>query len=470
MMRFIYVFVALFIGLQIPKALLAAEVIEKDASLELAGKGPWYQLPLDATLQLQSGSAELGDIRILDSDGKAQPYAFFNQSDLRLNQPNLVRRRQLQTELYPLRGNDAKNGYQSNISINNSRDGTSIIINNDGVSRPNDDTVLGFIIDLKQVVTGIEQLEIDWAPSKDGFFPYRLEISDDLVRWRSLENGELYRLTNDNSEIAKTSLDIRATQGRYLRLMWLDKTKTATIKQVGVSSREVIAANLKFEPVWSATLPAKRVSKDNLSREIYELTFAAPHNINGLKVQLPDGYSLAPFTLYGSNFTNTGNWFLLRQGMFYQLQGKDGELTRLDSVELRDNSLSQIRIEIDKRGGGLDLDVLPVEVALEPTSLVFLARGKAPFSLHIGQRQQNSMALEFANLVPGAIDIDDERISHATLIEPLKNVVEAPIVETPAETNWKQFVLWAVLIVGVAFLVLMAFQLLRQAEQNKNKT
>lgn len=467
MMRFLNVFIFLLIGLPLPMVALASDVIEQRAPLELEGSGPWYQLPLDATLQLQSGSMGLGDIRILDSDGKVQPYAFFNRSDLKINMPIAIRNLRVIAELYPLRGSDAKNGYQSNITINKTQDGASITVNNENVETIGAETLLGYIIDLKNIVPNIGYLDIDWTSPKDGFFPYRLEVSDDLVRWRSIENGELYRLSNDNSELVKTQVKSQANQGRFLRLMWLDKTKVAVIKQVIVGSTQIPNTIGKFNPVWSEALPAARVFKDDLNREIYELTFAAPHNLNGLKVQLPDGYSLAPFVLYGANSINSGNWYPLRQGMFYQLQGKNGELTRLDSVELRDNSLAAIRIEIDKRGGGLDLDVLPVEVALEPNSVVFLARGKAPYSMQIGVKQKNSMALQFANLVPDAVNIDDPRISRAVLAQPLKNAVKAPTIEKPVETNWKQFVLWGVLIMGVAFLVLMASQLLRQAEQNR---
>lgn len=467
MKRFLNFFIVLILFIQAPLVLWASEAIEQQAQLVLEGNGPWYELELDAMLQLQAGSEGLSDIRILDQDGKAQPYAFLISSNVKITELSAVHHETVQAELYPLRGSDPLNGYQSSITVNNTRAGTSISINNDDASASSNDALLGYIIDLKKVTYGIDQIDIVWTPSQDGFFPYRLEVSDDLMHWRLIENGQLYRLSNNNSEITKTSIAIKKTQGRFLRLMWVDRAKAPFITQAMISKMVVTETSLKPNLIWSNALEAKRILIDDPNHEIYELSFAAPHKLEVIKVNLPDGYSLAPFWLYGSKSNSRGNWIPLRQGMFYQLQGKNGELTRLDSVELPDGDFTAIRIEIDKRGGGLDLDALPMEIALVPNNLVFLARGKSPYAIQIGKSQQKSMELAFADLVPGAVDIDDPRISLAVLAEPLKNISKVPEIEKVDQFNWRQFVLWAVLILGVGFLVIIAFHLLRQSEQNK---
>ena len=118
---------------------------------------------------------------------------------------------------------------------------------------------------------------------------------------------------------------------------------------------------------------------------------------------------------------------------------------------------------MDERGGGLGEQAPSLKYAVRATQVIFLARGDGPYSLALGNPTVKTANLPLSTLIP---DFKPQKL--ATLG---KATVQGDVVTTPtapattaavAETNWKKIGLWAVLLVSVVFLGVMAASLLRK--------
>ena len=97
---------------------------------------------------------------------------------------------------------------------------------------------------------------------------------------------------------------------------------------------------------------------------------------------------------------------------------------------------------------------------------MFLARGGAPYELAVGSDSINDGSLPLTTLVPG---YEPKRLASMGEAR-LKGTLQAPAAAVPAtvataDTQWKRYGLWALLLAGVGLLALMALSLLRSSRQ-----
>jgi hypothetical protein len=108
-----------------------------------------------------------------------------------------------------------------------------------------------------------------------------------------------------------------------------------------------------------------------------------------------------------------------------------------------------------------------------PDRLVFAARGAAPFQLAYGSRDAKPAAFGIATLIPGykdeaGLDLGSTQPAAqpaAIAIGAARTAAPQPLggeAATRERIDWKRWVLWGSLVLGVAVLGLMAFRLGRQ--------
>src|SRR5207249_11954297 len=109
-----------------------------------------------------------------------------------------------------------------------------------------------------------------------------------------------------------------------------------------------------------------------------------------------------------------------------------------------------------------------------PHRLVFTSRGAGPFQLAYGSRDAKSTAFPIATLVPGYKGEEDLELGRAETPAPAPRIVigGAQAVADPqrlsgeavtrARVDWKRWILWGSLVLGVVVLGWMALRLGRQ--------
>ena len=153
-----------------------------------------------------------------------------------------------------------------------------------------------------------------------------------------------------------------------------------------------------------------------------------------------------------------GAWRPLVSGLLYRLPENGREVVR-DELALPGWPVRQLRLQLDARGTGLGDTPPQVQLGLRATQLVFLARGEPPYRLALGSARAQSAALPLASLIPG---YRPERLAELGRAAP--GELADPLQQGPTEPpgDWRRLGLWAVLLLGVGLLAMMAVSLLRR--------
>jgi hypothetical protein len=206
--------------------------------------------------------------------------------------------------------------------------------------------------------------------------------------------------------------------------------------------------------VWS-----EPIKGSSLKPNEYTWTLPVALAVERVQIALDQPNSLAPVDLFG-RYDPNGSWEPLESGLLYRLT-QNGQDAVQSELPMRGETLRQLKLQVDDRGGGLGAEVPLLRVAVRPVQLVFLARGAGPYRLAIGSANVAAAQLPLGTLIP---DADEQRLASIGVAEPAITPVivkPAPAASVVPSSNWKRISLWLVLIIGVLALAAMAWSLVR---------
>ncbi len=457
--------VALFAA-ALAAAPVAGAVIPGDftthSALTLSGKGPWYRLTLPLALQMDARHTDLRDLRVFDADGRAMPYALVRAAG---------RREQAETRtavhIFPLRGADDSAPPHAAIRLHVGPGGTLLeVAPKAAAAAPAAGVRRGWLIDASAVKDAAQQLLLDWrsAPGKDeGFQRFSISGSDDLQHWRALGEGQIARLSFNGERIDQRSVNLGGRQVRYLRLLWESPREAPLLSAVHVVSRRTTEQEAPV--LWSDPLQAPRDKGGD-----YVLTLSVALKVEHLRVDLPQDNTLAPVAVAGRYTLDSGPqqqepWMYLARAILYRLPA-DGAPGVNDRIDLPGKAVRQLRLRVDQRGGGLGAGAVTLRVGLRATEVIFLARGRAPYALAVGNAKGAAADLPLTTLIPG-YDGRGADVGSAVLAgPPLTLAAKTPLATATVQSRaWKRVALWTVLLAGVALLAAMTWQLMRKPQE-----
>jgi hypothetical protein len=316
----------------------------------------------------------------------------------------------------------------------------------------------GWLLDASAIKAPLQQLILDWTSERDGFQRFSIEASDDLQHWQAWGEGQVARLTFSDERIEQHEVTLPGQSARYLRLLWDAPTSAPILTSAQLKSSD--PRNVPLPLVWSQALVGS-------STKSGEYTWQLPMglNVERVQVELKQPNSLAPVTLAGRRESSLP-WQTLSNGLLYRLT-QNGQDVVQNELQLYGQTVQQLKLSVDERGGGLGEQAPSLKYAVRATQVIFLARGDAPYSLALGNPTVKTANLPLSTLIP---DFKPEKLAtlgKATVQGELVATQAAPATTTAvAETNWKKIGLWAVLLVSVVFLGMMAASLLRKPPTN----
>ncbi|NQD91516.1 DUF3999 family protein, partial [Pseudomonas sp. CrR25] len=239
----------------------------------------------------------------------------------------------------------------------------------------------------------------------------------------------------------------------YLRLLWQSPEQAPQLSAAHLLGRR---SDSRVAPlVWSEPLAASRSQTDEYH---WQLPLALP--LERLQLELAQANSLVPVRVSGRR-DGQGSWQPLSGGLLYRL-AENGEESRQDELALPGLAMQQLRLQVDPRGGGLGAAAPRLRVGVRATRLVFLLRGEPPYRLALDNPRASSAALPLETLIPGFQAARLERLGAAQVVRVDRESPAGEVAGAPAP-DWKRWGLWAVLLLGVGMLALMAASLLRRA-------
>lgn len=417
--------------------------------LTLSGEGPWYRLEVPLAIQLNARQTDLSDLRVFNAAGEPQAYALARETAQTGENVALT-----DVKWFPLYNDADDNERAPSVRVQSSANGALVEVQPSSQLEAGEEVLRGWLLDASAIKAPLQQLILDWTSERDGFQRFSIEASDDLQHWQSWGDGQVARLTFADERVEQHEVGLPGQSARYLRLLWSTPASAPTLTSAQLQS--ATARSLPLPLVWSQALAGTR-------EKAGEYTWQLPMglNVERLQVELEQPNSLAPVTLAG-RLDSRRPWQPLGGGLLYRLT-QNGQDVLQNELQLPGQTVQQLKLTVDERGGGLGEQAPNLKFAVRATQLVFLARGAGPYTLALGNATVKAANLPLTTLIP-----DYSAAKWATLG---RATVDAEVVSTPAstavgaatsDTDWKKFGLWAVLLLSVLFLGAMAFSLLRK--------
>jgi len=411
----------------------------------------FYRAALPAAFYTGSGRADQGDLRVFNGDGAAVPYA-------RLESPVAAREKKPATALpmFPLLV-DQEGGDLSGLSLTIHRTATG----NTSVSMVTKEgapivgqRLAGFLVDASDVREPVSAIILAWTPKPGGMNArVRVETSDDLNQWRSLVgDAPLLDLEYQGRHLLRDRVELRQAPGKYLRISWPTAQAPLQLEAVRAEFGDRVVETSRQ---WTEAAGVAVADKENEYQ--FDLGGALP--VDRIEIVLPELNSVAPAQLL-ARAAPEEPWRPVASLVTYRLRQDAGEVSA-PALAVAPATYRYWQLRVDPKSGGLGRGQPRMRAGWIPQEIVFAARGTGPFLIAYGNAVAASTALPVVTLVPGYGSGPEAlaaiAVAHAGTAAPLGSLEQA---KPPRE--YRRAALWAVLILGVAVLGWMAWQLSRQ--------
>lgn len=414
--------------------------------LTLSGNGPWYRLELPLALQLNARQADLSDVRVFNANSEPQAYAVSRQSAQRTENRNVT-----DVKWFPLYAADTEQALPD-VVMKATTTGTLVEITPSTAPKPGKQVLRGWVLDASAIKAPLQQLSLDWSHEQEGFQRFSIEASDDLQHWQTWGDGQVARLSFADERVEQHDVSLPGQSARYLRLVWQGQAAPLLTSAQLVSATR---SSLPMPLMWSQPLAGMRLKAGEYSWQL-----PTGLSLERLRIELKQPNTLAPVTLAGRRDSKQA-WQPLSNGVLYRLTQNGRDVVQ-DELQLPGQTVAELKLTVDERGGGLGVEAPALRFAVRATQLVFLARGEPPFTLALGNASVKAANLPLSTLIP---DYSAERLKTLGQATVTGEIATAPPAVAPTAdtaTDWKKLGLWAVLLLGVAALGAMAYSLLRK--------
>ncbi len=430
------------------------------APIAVTTPGAFVQLPLPASAYGRSGSANLDDLRLVDARGERVPFAL-----LAPRQPEAqTTEQQRDATLYPLPARPAADGtWAAPIDITIDGDRISVKRLAAGTAATPAAASAGWLFDLgerKRDDPPPQSLRLAWSGPAEFSAAFRFETSDDLRQWRGGGGGQLMSLASAAGALTQPSVVLGAAPGRFVRLVWADATQAPQISgaKVIASQHGSKVLDAPTELTFAASSAADAAAPRALD---FDLGGTLP--IAQLELRWARGTQVAPVRLQTRNSGNEP-WRESASAVFYRLE-RGAEVSTSPPLALN-TTARFIRVLPDARAAALDAAQTLLVVQAPLARLVFAAQGQPPYTLQAGARVNSTQALPVTALVP-SLDQERERFGSAALGDWSEVSAVARAEQAQQQrAALRPWLLWSVLLAGVAVLGFMVWRLANASRTN----
>jgi len=486
----------LFCGLSINASeplTYSSELTKTDFQLNVdvmpAGNNTVQQLNLTEDFYYASQTSNLFDIRVFDSKNESLPFILVKEKKQYYTKIKDVK-------FYPLVKKESLASQTENTLLFYDEKHRLESIQKNKSDEKNT-RVVGYLLDLgehkgselKANATNpifTETTELIFSLSdigKTGLLNFDIDSSSDLRSWRRVRNNEtLAKLIYQDNLTLHNKIKLPFTGVRYLRLSIRDKNQQLLIESVIQNS--IFKTSVKKQ--WSKEIDFVRDPNKYASNEV--VNGRAIKNKVVMTAKIPYGMSLrklrfvlkdAPFFIKGRVFYANGQTQQWEPGSHFELYNiiNDGQVltqkefalnkNSLSKNSLNKNSASEIKLVLDYPAKIPDDYKLTASIGWHPEALVFLANGKAPYTIAVGNPDVDMLSISQQQLVHKLKNNLSESakqmgVKQVTVIATSKNQPQP--VSNYVEVDWAKIFLWSILIFGVIVMAWMARKLIKKID------
>lgn len=420
---------------------VAAAVSPEDFAVRLPVEAPaqasLLRIVLPEEVYLATRGSDLGDLRIFNAAGEAVPMARVPHETRETD-----REQRIELPLLALPKIDLSE--DGRLVVSRASSGANVRVEIDAKQRKRPNKVVpGYLLEVKGFDVPVNELILSWPEQIAFEAAVRIRSSDDLNSWRTLVSRvPVLAVGAGETRILQDRVKLPAVRSRYIRIEWVGAIPDISFNKVILIHHERPQAE---EPYQWLTLDGETKGDS--------IIYTSPGLFPVEKVCLvPVGETdVLPATLY-SRRAVSGRWHYSGRTLGYRLRQNGGLAEgRPDRVARTHDPLW--RVDLDK--GARSSSLPRLQLGWMPEEVVFVARGTGPFILAVGNRTATQAWLTPAQVVPGygtdkaASLITAQVSSGASQVSPVSRD-KAP---WQSGSNW---LLWGVLLLGVAVLGVMA--------------
>jgi hypothetical protein len=408
-----------------------------------------YELEIPAAVYRGVTRTDLGDVRVFNGQGEVVPHALrprassSSESGATVNLPG-----------FPIYGEVSDRIEDLNVRVEKRVDGTIVSVRGQAKTSASKKPQRGYLLDASALRQAIQALRFEWQSGSDGFVgSVRVEGSDDLSAWNTIaDHAALLRLTFGGHQLEQNRVELRGVRFKYLRVSWPEN-------QQPLESLTVVA-----EPAAGVVSPRRVwqiISGERVAGQAgeYRYDLGGPFPFDRLRVDLPQLNSLVQLQIL-SRAKSDEPWRLKTSATAYRLRRDETEVSSPE-IALTNVGERYWLLRVDQKGGGVGDGVPILQIGWPPQKLVFAARGAGPFQLVYGNSAAKAAVFPIDSLIPGYKTDAEFKVRTASLGE---QVMLAGAARLRAQTDYKKWMLWGILILGVFVLAAMAYRLARQVK------
>ncbi len=412
------------------------------ADIRTEGEGALYRLDLPEAVYSGLTRADLGDLRIFNAAGNLVPQSLILSRD---EQARATVRHGL--PLFPLYVDGPRELLDIRLRMERRDQGQSIELERSGSVNIATERLSGYILDARGLDSPVDRFTLSWA-DRDFLLRLDLEAGDDLEHWRKVaEQVTLADLHHLGHHLKRERIGVKPVKARYFRIRFADPAKA--VRLTGVQARTSRSTHIThYQELELEVKPGPEAGE-------YRFELSQAMTGERLRIRLPEVNTLAGATLE-SRRAQDQPWRERRRATLYRLRQHGVELEHED-LSLGRRQDRQWRLRVDQSSGGLGPGLPLLKLLWRPHELRFVARGEGPYTLAWGS------ARPLPAQPPGA-----DAMLRSTGIAPLPASVGSQVRRLSGDSvlrpqiNWRQWLLWGVLVLGALLLVWMAMRLFRQ--------
>lgn len=311
------------------------------------------------------------------------------------------------------------------------------------------------LLDVSVVAAPVTALQLQLEPLPDTGLDARVEVaaSDDLANWQTLAAGQaVVSLREAGLSLERTRIELPATTLPYLRLRRIDREVTLPLRAVQALPQR---STLALLPAHQSFVLQGRELPDPPGS--FEYRSAGPFPIERIAIALADANSVSGYVLESRSDPND-RWIERARGTAFRL-GSNGEGVMPAPLELP--AIRDVHWRL--RTEPAQPRAPQLTFSWRPEQFVLLTQGAAPYRLAAGSRTARRPEYPLRSVLAemrarqGDLWLPPEAALGAGA--PLAG--EAALIAPVAPPNYKQWLLWGVLLGGAALVVGMVLKLMR---------
>lgn len=396
--------------------------------------------------------SDLGDMQVFNASDEPVPFA------VRTLAPEPKPPKTIDLPVFPIYGPADAAAQTIPLSLVVKPDGSRVAVR--AQAPPTATRVLkGYVLDaraagLKSRTTA--ELELFWSGPETSFVArIDAEVSDDLNLWRPLFNDQsIAQLSHAGRTLIKRRVRVPFVADTYVRLTWRSKAPDGF---------ELTRAQLILNSAPSPVKKRSVVVGGRASDDDPTLTFDLGGPIPVDQIEFRGlGFNVVADVVLSSAPAPKGRWTERYRGLIYRVEAR-GVPVESPPISVARSGDRYWKLSVDPKGGGLGRSVLEISASWVPQQLLFVPRGSGPFLLAFGSARATPAPFDAPALLSLSPSTAGE-LPAQTVYPGVRTDLGGPEVLRPApKSPWKARILWAVLILGVAVVVAMSLQLVRQA-------